>query len=87
METKRRELARISKKWEDRIVGVEQEKEKLESTIKDNSKEMIILEIVKREVDSENEDPRKIQKEFFCTMNRIQIHSHDLIKLSYQVEN
>jgi hypothetical protein len=71
METKHQELARFSKQWEDRILGVEQKKEKLESTIKDSRKEMIILEIVKREVDSENEDLRKIQKEFFYTMNRI----------------
>jgi len=71
METKHEELTNFSKQWEHRIVGAEQEKEKLESTIKYSSKELLILEIAKREVDSENQDLRKIQKEFFYTVNII----------------
>jgi chromosome segregation ATPase len=85
LETKCQELVRFSEQQGHKILGLEQEKQKLENVIKENDKETIIIRTVKEEANNVNEELKKVQREYFCVLNSIHTYRDDQIRLNDQI--
>jgi hypothetical protein len=56
----------VHRKIEHKILGLEQEKQNLEEIMKENQKETLIIETVKSEAKTTNEELRLIQRNVFA---------------------
>jgi hypothetical protein len=67
------------------IMGLEQEKEKLEEVLEENKENTLSLEVIKAEEIELNEKLRYEQKECLCLLNDMQVDQDDQLRLEDQI--
>jgi hypothetical protein len=80
------EANKFIEQLEHKIQGLEQDKERLEKTLEESKIGTLILESLKVEATTVNEELKSEQKKCFCILNDIQRNIDDQTRLEDQME-